>query len=58
MLDPPDVLDRKTTELAEAIVRAKCLVVYTGAGVSTVCFSEGESFYALDFSPFLFFSNE
>lgn len=35
VLDPPDVLDRKTTELAEAIVRAKCLVVYTGAGVST-----------------------
>ena len=36
MLDPPDVLDEKTTELAQAIVKAKCLVVYTGAGVSTV----------------------
>lgn len=36
MLDPPDVLDAKTTELAQAIGKAKCLVVYTGAGVSTV----------------------
>ncbi|KAJ7390165.1 NAD-dependent protein deacetylase sirtuin-7 [Desmophyllum pertusum] len=35
VLDPPDVLDEKTTELAEAIVKAKCVVVYTGAGVST-----------------------
>ena len=36
MLDPPDVLDEKITELAQAILKAKCLVVYTGAGVSTV----------------------
>lgn len=52
MLDPPDVLDQKTTELAEAIIKAKCLVVYTGAGVSTVGSTDGESF---NFSPFQFF---
>lgn len=37
VLDPPYVLNGKATELAEAILEAKCLVVYTGAGVSTVC---------------------
>ncbi|KAM7432842.1 NAD-dependent protein deacetylase sirtuin-7 [Porites harrisoni] len=35
VLDPCDVLNEKATVLAEAILNAKCLVVYTGAGVST-----------------------
>lgn len=55
MLDPPDVLDQKTSELAEAIIKAKCLVVYTGAGVSTVGSTDGDSFFAFNFSPFQFF---
>ena len=34
--DSPEELIEKATQLANAIRNAKCLVVYTGAGVSTV----------------------
>ena len=40
VLDPPDILEQKTSELAQAMLKAKCLVVYTGAGVSTVRWPE------------------
>ncbi|XP_067044019.1 NAD-dependent protein deacetylase sirtuin-7-like [Acropora muricata] len=35
VLDPPDLLEEKVSFLVEAILKAKCLVIYTGAGVST-----------------------
>lgn len=35
VLDPPEMLDGKANGLVEAILKAKCLVIYTGAGVST-----------------------
>ena len=33
--DPEDVLNEKCSKLAAAIAKAKNLVVYTGAGIST-----------------------
>ena len=33
--DPEDVLNDKCSKLASAIAKAKNLVVYTGAGIST-----------------------
>ena len=41
--DSAEILADKTQELADAISQARHLVVYTGAGVSTVRFKE--SFY-------------
>lgn len=40
--DEPEELKRKVTELAAAVRNAKHLVIYTGAGISTVGFFGGE----------------
>jgi hypothetical protein len=36
VLDEPEVIDRKSRELAEALRQSKSVAVYTGAGISTV----------------------
>ena len=36
VIDPAEVLEEKVDALAEALSRAECAVVYTGAGISTV----------------------
>ena len=48
--DPPELLRKKCSILAEAIKYAKHMVVYTGAGISTVSWSSLDCFisgYAL-----------
>lgn len=40
--DEPEELKRKATELAAVVRNAKHLVIYTGAGISTVGFFGGE----------------
>ena len=50
MCDDPEELQRKVRELASAVRNAKYLVVYTGAGISTVGTRGGDD-CALDRLP-------